>query len=270
MMEIGSYLDPNPFGIPPTTSGSAAQQYYTGSQPFTEPHLQPADNTILPAAPVELIDPMILDFQSSPQRSPRAASHISGPSTPGSLNTSDVALYSHYPTTPLNRTSQSPGFAGPGCGTGSRQSPTSPVRKRSFEPSADDSLVCIAVGIFLDVSDSVMQHGRRVIPRHAGSSNVHSGISGGIGTTTSSITSRVPGRGQTIPQPMYNVGTTHSFHFSSGNGMVVTFDVAGETGIPLHQLLTRQSSLLQGRDERISYMSGHTASIRIEVKELFC
>jgi len=265
MMEAESYLDSNPFVMPPATSGFAAQQYYTGSQPFTEPHLQPAHSTMLPAASVELTDPMTLDFQSSPQRSPRVGSHIGGPSTPSSLNTSDVALYSHSPTTPLNRTSQSPGFAGPGCGTGSRQSPMSPVRKRSFEPSADDSLVCISVGMFLDVAESVMQHGRRVIPRHAGSSNVHSGISGGIGT---SITSRVPGRGQTIPQPLYNVGTTHSFHFSSNNGMVVTFDVAGETGIPLHQLLTRQSSLLQGRDERIAYMSGHTASIRIEVKEL--
>ncbi|OAX40574.1 hypothetical protein K503DRAFT_687269 [Rhizopogon vinicolor AM-OR11-026] len=46
--------------------------------------------------------------------------------------------------------------------------------------------------------------------------------------------------------------------------MVVTFDVVGETGIPLHQLLQRQSVLLQERYERISDMSGDTASIRIE------
>jgi hypothetical protein len=47
--------------------------------------------------------------------------------------------------------------------------------------------------------------------------------------------------------------------------MSVMFDVAGETGVSLHRLLTQQSPPLQGRGDRIQGMSGDTASIRIEV-----
>jgi hypothetical protein len=49
--------------------------------------------------------------------------------------------------------------------------------------------------------------------------------------------------------------------------MPVIFDVAGETGVSLHQLLTQQSPPLQGRGDRIQGMSGDTASIRIEVRK---
>lgn len=246
--------------------GSAPQEQfhlpYVGSQPFAEP-------LAMPATSMELTEFMMLDPRSGLQCSPRATSYTSGPSTPSSLNTSGVALYSHSPTSPQNRTSQSPGFAGPDSviGTGSRQSPISPSQKRSLGSSADDSLVGSTLDLFQGVVENIVQPGRRVIPRHAGSSNVHSATPGGTDTiTTSSITSRVPGRGPTIPQTLYNVGSTHAFHLSLSSGMTVTFDVAGETGIPLHQLLARQSFLLQGRHERISDMSGDTASIRIEVK----
>ncbi|OJA10615.1 hypothetical protein AZE42_05706 [Rhizopogon vesiculosus] len=268
-MDTGSYLDQSPFGLQLVMPGPEAQHFqpdYIVPQPFTEPHPQPMHATTLPASPMELTDLMTSDFRSSPRHSPMATSRISGPSTP--LNTSGVTQYSHSPTTPLNRTSQSPGFAGPGSvtGTGSRQTPISPLQKRPFESSADDdSLVCSALHFPLNaVVESIVQDGRRIIPRHSGASNVHSATSGGTDTTIPSITSRVPGRGRTIPQSAYNVGNTHAFHFSPNNGMVVAFDVAGETGIPLHQLLERQSVLLQGRHERISDMSGDTASIRIE------
>ncbi|KAG1732726.1 hypothetical protein EDB19DRAFT_1250860 [Suillus lakei] len=232
-------------------SGPAAQEHIRNSPvgpPLSEPqsHL----TTTLPAPTTGPTSPMTSNLRHSPRYSPMATSHISGPSTLGALNTSGVVAHSHSPATPLNRASQSPGFYGPDSvtGTSSRQSPISPSQKRPFESSADDSL-----------------HGRRVVPRHAGSSNVHSVPSpGGTSTTALPISSSVPGRGPTVPQQLYNVGTTHAFHFSTGSGMPVVFNVAEGAGIPLQQLLHRQTIHLQARDERILDMSGDTISIRIE------
>jgi hypothetical protein len=157
-MDTGSYLCQSQFDLPPVLPNFAAQErippHYIGSQPFTGPHPQPTPTAMLPAASVELTDLIMSDIRSSPRRSPRETSRISGPSMP--LSTTGVALYSHSPTTPLNRASQSPGFAGPGSvtGTDSRQSPISPVQKRSFEASADDSLVCRPLNFFWDVVKS--------------------------------------------------------------------------------------------------------------------
>jgi hypothetical protein len=229
--------------------------------------------TLPPAPPTELTSPMTSSLGSSPRYSPMATSHISGPSTLSTLNTSGVTAHSHSPATPLNRASQSPGFYGPDSmtGTGCRQSPISPSQKRPLESSADDSLVCNILNFFRDIIDSIVQHGRRVAPRHAGASDVHSLPStGGTSTTALSISSSVPGRGPTIPQHLYNVGTTHAFHFTTGGGMPVVFNVAEGAGIPLQQLLHRQAVHLQAHDERILDMSGDTISIRIEVKDPFC
>lgn len=217
--------------------------------PFSEPpsHL----TTTLPPAPqTEPTSPMMSSLGSSPRYSPMATSHISGPSTPSRLNISGVTAHSHSPATPLNRASQSPGFYGPDSmtGTGSRQSPISPSQKRPLESSADDVL-----------------HGRRVAPRYAGASNVHSSPSpGGISSAPLPISSSVPGRGPTVPQQLYNVGTTHAFHFTTGSGMPVVFNVVEGAGIPLQQLLRRQTIQLQAGDEPILDMSGDTISIRIE------
>ncbi|KAG2144109.1 uncharacterized protein EDB93DRAFT_1087867 [Suillus bovinus] len=46
--------------------------------------------------------------------------------------------------------------------------------------------------------------------------------------------------------------------------MPVVFNVTEGAGIPLQQLLLRQTIHLQARDERITDMSGDTISIRIE------
>lgn len=233
-------------------SGPAAQEHSRNSPvgpPLSE--LQSHLTMILPPAPpTELTSPMTSSLGSSPRYSPMATSHIGGPSTLSALNTSGVTAHSHSPATPLNRASQSPGFYGPDSmtGTGSRQSPISPSQKRPLEFSADDSL-----------------HGRRVTPRHAGATNVHSLPSAaGTSTTALSISSSVPGRGPTIPQQLYNVGTTNAFHFTTGGGMPVVFNVAEGAGIPLQQLLHRQAIHLQAHDERILDMSGDTISIRIE------
>ncbi|KAG1771947.1 hypothetical protein EV702DRAFT_628186 [Suillus placidus] len=232
-------------------SGPPAQELIRNSPvgpPFSEPqsHLT---TTLPPAPPMESTNSMMSSSQSSPRYSPMTTSYFSGPSTLSSLNTSGVTAHSHSPATPLNRASQSPGFYGPDSmtGTGSRQSPISPSQKRPLESSADDSL-----------------HGRRVAPRHAGASNVHSLPSSGGTSTTEPISSSVPGRGPTVPQLLYNVGTTHAFHFTTGSGMPVVFNVAEGAGIPLQQLLHRQTIHLQARDERILDMSGDTISIRIE------
>lgn len=234
-------------------SGPAAPEQIRNNPvepPLSEPwsHL----SMMLPPAPsTEPTSPMTSSLHSSPRYSPMATSNISGPSTLSRLNTSGVTAHSHSPATPLSyRASQSPGFGGPDSmtGTGSRQSPISPSQKRPFEPSADDML-----------------HGRRVIPRHTGASNVHSLPSpGGISSAALPISSSVPGRGPTVPQQLYNVGTTHAFHFTAGSGMPVVFNVAEEVGIPLQQLLRQQTIQLQGGDERILDMSGDTISIRIE------
>lgn len=233
-------------------SGPALEHIRTNpvGQPLSEPpsHLP----TTLPPAPLtEPTSPMTSSLGSSPRYSPMPTSYISGPSTPSRLNTSGVIMHSHSPATPLSyRASQSPGFCGPDSmtGTGSRQSPISPSQKRPLEFSADDVL-----------------HGRRVAPRHAGASNVHSSPSpGGISSAALPISSNVPGRGPTVPQQLYNVGTTHAFHFTTGSGMPVVFNVAEGAGIPLQQLLHRQTIQLQGGDERILDMSGDTISIRIE------
>jgi hypothetical protein len=153
-------------------------------------------------------------------------------------------------------------------GTGSRQSPISPSQKRPFEPSADDMLVRNIFNFCGNIINNIVQHGRRVIPRHTGASNVHSLPSpGGISSAALPISSSVPGRGPTVPQQLYNVGTTHAFHFTAGSGMPVVFNVAEEVGIPLQQLLRQQTIQLQGGDERILDMSGDTISIRIEVKD---
>jgi len=266
-MDTGFYPDSNPFDLPSIMPGSSPQEqfhsHYIAPQLFAEPHPEPILTS--PTAPLESNNFMMSDFEYGSPRRPRAPSHVGGPSMPSPLNTIDVARYSHTPTTPLNRASQSPGFVGPGSMTGSRQSPISP-QKRSLESSAhDDPLVGNTLNILWDVVECISQAGRRVIQRQAGSSNVHSTTTGGTDITTSSLISRVPGRGPTIPQTSYNVGSTHVFQFSSNNGTIVTFDVAGETGIPLHLLLDRQSYPLQERDERIP-MSGDTASIRIEVR----
>ncbi|KAG1722642.1 uncharacterized protein EDB91DRAFT_1088063 [Suillus paluster] len=250
MGDLGSYLGQTVFDT--VMPGPAAQEhiysYHRNSPvepPLTEPHFQ--STATLPAPSTEPTNWMPSGLRSTPRHSPRATSRISGPSTLSTLDTSGVTMYSPSPTTPLNRASQSPGFPGPDfmTGTGPRQSPISPLQKRPFDSSADDSL-----------------HGRRVVPRHAGASNVHSVPSGG--TDTSSIKSRVPGRGPTVPQQLYNVGTTHAFYFSPGSGTTVAFNVAEGAGIPLQQLLDRQSFHLQARDERIADMSGDTVSIRIE------
>ncbi|KAG2346944.1 hypothetical protein BDR05DRAFT_997313 [Suillus weaverae] len=233
-------------------SGPPAQEPIRNSPvgpPFSEPqsHLT---TTLPPAPPTESTSPIMSSLQSSSRYSPMTTSYRSGPSTLSSLNTSGVTAHSHSPATPLNRASQSPGFYGPDSmtGTGSRQSPISPSQKRPLESSADDSL-----------------HGRRVTPRHSGASNVHSSpSSGGTSTTELPISSSVAGRGPTVPQQLYNVGTTHAFHFTTGSGMPVVFNVAEGAGIPLQQLLHRQTIHLQARDERILDMSGDTISIRIE------
>ncbi|KAG1867274.1 hypothetical protein DFJ58DRAFT_769234 [Suillus subalutaceus] len=117
----------------------------------------------------------------------------------------------------------------------------------------------------MNIINNIMQHGRRVAPRHAGASNVHSSPSpGGISPAALPISSSVPGRGPTVPQQLYNVGTTHAFHFTTGSGMPVVFNVAEGAGIPLQLLLHRQTIQLQGGNDSISDMSGDTISIRIE------
>lgn len=235
-----------------TMSGPAAQEHSRNSSvgpPLSE-HQFHLTTTLPPAPPTELTSPMTSSMGSSPRYSPMATSQISGPSTLSALNTSGVTAHSHSPATPLNRASQSPGYYGPESmtGTGSRQSPISPTQKRPLEYSADDSL-----------------HGRRVTPRHSSASDVHSLPSAaGTSTTALSISSGVPGRGPTIPQRLYNVGTTHAFHFTTGGGMPVVFNVADGTGIPLQQLLHRQAIHLQAHDDLILDMSGDTISIRIE------
>ncbi|KAG1871407.1 hypothetical protein F4604DRAFT_1769471, partial [Suillus subluteus] len=192
--------------------------------PLSEPpsHLT---TTLPPAPPTEPTSPMTSSLGSSPRYSPMPTSYISGPSTPSRLNTSGVIMHSHSPATPLNRASQSPGFCGPDSmtGTGSRQSPISPSQKRPLEYSADDVL-----------------HGRRVTPR--------------ISPAALPISSSVPGRGPTVPQQLYNVGTTHAFHFTTGSGMPVVFNVAEGAGIPLQLLLHRQTIQLQGGNDSISDM----------------
>lgn len=239
------YLYQTPYNT--AMSGPAAQDYSRNSPvgpPLSEPQSH-FTTTLPPASPTELTSPMTSSIGSSPRYSPMATSHISGPSTLSALNTSGVTAHSLSPATPLNRASQSPGFYGP---ESMRQSPISPSQKRPFEYSADDSL-----------------HGRRVTPRHDGASNVHSSPSAaGTSTTALSISSGVPGRGPTIPQQLYNVGTTNAFHFTTGGGMPVVFNVANGTGVPLQQLLHRQAVQLQAKDERILDMSGDTISIRIE------
>ncbi|KAG1797691.1 uncharacterized protein HD556DRAFT_234643 [Suillus plorans] len=250
-MNDTGYLYQTPFD--PVLSAPVAQELIRDNRvepPFPEP--QSYLTTILPPAPpTELTSLMTSSLRSSPRYSPMVASDVSGPSTLSPLNTSGVTVHSHSRATPLNRASQSPGFHGPDSmtGTGSRQSPISPSQKRPLESSADDML-----------------HGRRVTPRITGASNVHSLPSSGgtSSTTTSSISSSVPGRGSTVPQELYNVGTTHAFHFTTGSGMPVVFNVAEGAGIPLELLLHRQTTHLQARDDRISDMSGDTISIRIE------
>lgn len=245
------YLYQTPFD--PVLSAPVPQELIRDNRvgpPFSEP--QSYLTTTLPPAPsTELTSLMTSSSRSSPRYSPMIAPDVSGPSTLSPLNTSGVTAHSHSRATPLNRASQSPGFYGPDSmtGTGSRQSPISPSQKRPLESSADDML-----------------HGRRVTPRITGASNVHSLPSSGgtSSTTTSSISSSVPGRGSTVPQELYNVGTTHAFHFTTGSGMPVVFNVAEGAGIPLEQLLHRQTTHLQARDDRISDMSGDTISIRIE------
>lgn len=221
------YIRNNPVGLP---------------LPEAQSHLTIA---LPPAPPTEPTSPMI--SSSSSQYSPMATTYISGPST---LISGSVASHSHSSATPLNRASQSPGFYGPDSmtGTGSRQSPISPSQKRPLQYSADD-----------------VQHERRVAPRYAGASDVHSlPSSGGSTAAALPISSSVPGRGPTVPQQLYNVGTTHAFHLTVGSGMPVVFNVAEGAGIPLEQLLHRRTIHLQAGDERISDMSGDTISIRIE------
>jgi hypothetical protein len=255
-----------PYQAPYNTamSGPAAQDYSRNSPVGPPSHFT---TTLPPASPTELTSPMTSSIGSSPRYSPMATSRISGPSTLSALNTSGVTAHSLSPATPLNRASQSPGFYGP---ESMRQSPISPSQKRPFEYSADDSLVC-NLNYCGDIINSILQHGRRVTPRHDGASNVHSLPSAaGTSTTALSISSGVPGRGPTIPQQLYNVGTTHAFHFTTGGGMPVAFNVVDGTGVPLQQLLHRQAVRLQAKDERILDMSGDTISIRIEVKDPSC
>ncbi|KAG0702220.1 hypothetical protein DFH29DRAFT_513380 [Suillus ampliporus] len=116
-------------------SGPAAQdRIHYRNNPVEPPlsHFQPV--ATLPAPPTALANPMTSGLRTSPRHSPGATSRISGPSTLSTLNTSGVTLYSHSPTSSLNRASQSqsPGFPGPGpmTGTSSRQSPISPLQKR--------------------------------------------------------------------------------------------------------------------------------------------
>ncbi|KAG2140648.1 hypothetical protein DEU56DRAFT_735037 [Suillus clintonianus] len=124
---------------------------------------------------------------------------------------------------------------------------------------------CVFLQLFAGgLIDSIVQHERRVIPRHAVATNVHSVPSGGTSTAVPLFSASVPGRGPTVPQQPYNVGTTNAFHFTTGNGMPVVFNLAEGTGVPLQQLLNRQTIHLQARDERIADMPGDTISIRIE------
>lgn len=269
-MNDTGYLYQTPFD--PVLSAPVPQELIGDNRvgpPFPEPQSY-LTTTLLPAPPTDLTSPMTSSLRSSPRYSPIVASDVSGPSTLSPLNTSGVTAHSHSRATPLNRASQSPGFYGPDSMTGSGQSPISPSQKRPLESSADDMLVCNILIFGGDIINSIVQHGRRVTPRISGASNVHSSPSPGGTSTTISISSSVPGRGSTVPQQLYNVGTTHAFHFTTGSGMPVVFNVAEGAGIPLEQLLHRQTTHLQARDDRISDMSGDTISIRIEVKDPSC
>lgn len=242
--QMGDFAYPYQTSFDTMMSGPAASEC-TRNNPVGLPLPEALTITLPPAPPTEPTSPMI--SSSSSRYSPMTTTYISGPST---LISGSVALHSHSSATPLNRASQSPGFYGPDstAGTSSRQSPISPSQKRPFEYSADD-----------------VQHERRVAPRHARASDVHSlPLSGGSSAAVLPISSSVPGRGPTVPQQLYNVGTTHAFHLTVGSGMPVVFNVAEGAGIPLEQLLHRQTIHLQAGDERISDMSGDTISIRIE------